>query len=346
MKAIEMVKSQPELWEFFTKKEEYKPSLLDKYQRFPSYASKHKDVFAPLVSSFLSKKGHRVEYPGQRRFAVCLTHDIDVIRFPKLEMMQRILSCLRQRKYGNSLKMGLGRLYRGWNPVWNFSKIMDLEEKYGGRSTFFFLCLERGDMDFSFNIGRLESTLKEIIERGWEVGLHGSHDAYLNSNKMREKKERLERIVGSEIIGYRNHYLKFKVPSTWEFLEEAGFKYDATFGYADCVGFRNGMCHPFRPFDLVKNKALDILELGLHIADFTLFEYMQLDIKGAWEVVKQIIDNVEESNGVLTLLWHNTYMIDEMFEFYEEILRYCQKKGSWITSGQEIWQWWTNKGFI
>ena len=102
MEAIELLKYKPELWEFFTKREEYKPLLLDKYQRFPSFASKHKDIFTPLVSSFLSRRGHRVEYPDQRRFAICLTHDIDVIRFPKLEMIKRILGYLRQRKYGNS----------------------------------------------------------------------------------------------------------------------------------------------------------------------------------------------------------------------------------------------------
>ena len=135
--------------------------------------------------------------------------------------------------------------------------------------------------------------------------------------------------------------MKFKVPDTWELLSEAGFKYDTTFGYADCVGFRNGMCHPFKPFNLNTNKEIDILEISLTIMDCTLFDYMKQDMKGAWEVTKLLIDIVERYNGVITILWHNTYMIGENLKIYEKILEYCYEKGAWMTSGEEIEKWWS-----
>jgi len=86
---------------------------------------------------------------------------------------------------------------------------------------------------------------------------------------------KLEKVLGKKIVGYRNHYLKFKVPETWGLPKEAGFKYDTTLGYADCVGFRNGMCHPFKPFDLNINSYINILEIPLIIMDRTLFDYMK-----------------------------------------------------------------------
>jgi hypothetical protein len=39
-----------ELWDLFTKKEEYDPILLDKYGRFPYYLSSHRNIFEPEIS--------------------------------------------------------------------------------------------------------------------------------------------------------------------------------------------------------------------------------------------------------------------------------------------------------
>lgn len=344
--AKKILKLQPELWELFIKKEEYEPEILDKYQRFPFYASKHKKIFNPEVSDFLCQKGFKVEYPEQRRFAVCLTHDIDVIHFPKIELAQRTLHYLRNKRFWKSLKMVAGNFYKRYNPIRNFKRTIDLEKRYGAKSTFFSLCLEKKDIDFSFRIERIKSEIKEIVEEGWELGLHGGHETYSSLERMKREKEKLEQIADVDVIGNRNHYLRFKVPTSWEILAEAGFRYDSSFGYPDCVGFRNGMCHPFKPFDLNKNNTVELLEIPLHVADFTLFEYMRLTVKDALKITTQLIEAVEKLNGVLTILWHNTYMGDEMFEFYEEILKCCHHKGAWLTSGGEISRWWQDNGFI
>jgi hypothetical protein len=104
------------------------------------------------------------------------------------------------------------------------------------------------------------------------------------------------------------------------------------------VGFRNGMCHPFRPFNLNTNKEIEILEIPLAIMDVTLFEnYLKLDARRAWEITKLLIDNVRSCNGVLTVLWHNTLMLKDL-KFYEKILEYCNRNNALMTSGEEIWR--------
>jgi hypothetical protein len=71
--------------------------------------------------------------------------------------------------------------------------------------------------------------------------------------------------------------------------------------------------------------------------DATLFQnYMRLDVKGAWDLVKELIDVVEALGGTMGLLWHNIYMRGEQLEMYERILRYCQGKGAWMPSGKEL----------
>lgn len=338
---IEILKQYKELFDLFTRKEEYNSPLLDKYERFPYYLSKNRNIFEPEVSKMLIKNGLKVEYPEGKKFAVCLTHDIDVVNFSKSDLFLGAARSLMQGQIKKSLRMPFCNIYKKWNLRWNFKNIMALEEKYGAKSSFYFMALDKGDLDFNYNIEDLEAEISNIADNGWEVGLHGGHKAYDNLDLIKANKKRLERVLGKEVIGYRNHYLRFKTPDTWDILSKAGFKYDATFGYNDCSGFRNGMCHPFKPFNLNTGKEIEILEVPLMIMDSTLFnDYMRLDSNKSWELTKQLIDTVEKYNGVITILWHNTYMHDENLKFYEKILKYCYDKNAWITSGEEICNWW------
>src|SRR5690606_23726327 len=175
---------------------------------------------------------------------------------------------------------------------------------------------------FRYDIEDIISHLKEISDRGWEVGLHGGYYSYNSLEALKKEKKRLENVLGKAVQGFRNHYLRFKTPDTWKILADAGFSYDTTFGYHDCAGFRNGMCHPFKPYNLNTGKEIDILEIPLTIMDTTLFSLMHLDFNQAWKLTEKLIDTVEHYKGVLTILWHNTYMQGDYLEFYRKILRY------------------------
>ena len=335
MNMHDLLRRDPQIWDLFTRKEEYDNPLRDQYDRFPYYASKDRDIFEPKASQYLAGHGYSVQYPDNAPFAVCLTHDIDVTY---QSVRSKGISALRALKNGKPSRpvQSISRMRSKKLPFCNFAEIMDLEEKFGAKSTFFFMSESPGEQDYSYDIKDLEPEISESVDRGWEVGLHGGHGTYLNPEEMREKKERLEKVAGKPVIGYRNHYLRFKVPDTWEYLSQAGFKYDTTLGYADCVGFRNGMCHPFRPFNLNTGREIDIVEIPLVVMDGTLDRYMRLDASKAWELIRRLIDNIEQCHGIFTLLWHNTYMDDKRLGFYEKILAYCLEKDAWMTSGEEI----------
>ena len=103
------------------------------------------------------------------------------------------------------------------------------------------------------------------------------------------------------------------------------------------------MCHPFKPFNLNTNKEIDILEIPLVIMDMTLYDtYMRLDNHTAWILIRKIIDTVEKYNGVLTILWHNTYMEKDKLKMYNKILQYCFDRNAWMTSGESIERWWNS----
>lgn len=297
----------------------------------------------PWASQLLIEKGYSCEYPEAQPFAICLTHDIDTVYKPFHSKGFEILSAL---KNGDFTRAGhiVPQLRSKKYPEWNFNEITALEESYGARSSFYFLALEEGDRDYAYEIEDLEQEMCTLLDGGWEIGLHGGCEAYRDLEQLQREKRRLERILNQTVSGYRNHFLKFRVPDTWELLERAGFRYDTTLGYPDCVGFRNGMCHPFRPFNINTNREMEIVEIPLAIMDQTMFFYMQLNMEQAWTQTERLLDTVRQHNGVITILWHNTLMSGTSLQFYRKILEYGHEKGAWMTSCKEVEAWWRKSG--
>ncbi len=338
--TLQKIRQHEELWALYTRKEEYSPQQLDRYGRFVYAHSTNQDILEPRVSKHLVDNGYQIEDPDGKRFAVCLTHDVDENYPPLKHTLLSTLTCLKGLDFSGFKRQAFWKLHgKEQSPYWNFQEIMDLEEKYGARSSFYFLATDADIRRFRYNIEDLEGELGQIVDRGWEVGLHGGYYAYNNLEEILREKERLERALGKAVTGYRNHYLRFQVPDSWEILEKAGFGYDTTLGYPDKVGFRNGMCHPFRPYNLYTDTEFNILEVPLVIMDRTLFDPVG-SYEEAWNMVKRLIDTVASCHGVLTLNWHadgfNCPFKHRWRNLYEKILKYCYNNDALLTTGQDI----------
>ncbi|MDD2779300.1 MAG: polysaccharide deacetylase family protein [Methanoculleus sp.] len=343
MLTLDLAQRNPELWDLFTGKEEYSPEVVDRFGRIQSNAGGNQNLIEPLVSRYLIERECKFEYPDGRPFAICLTHDIDHLYQPLLEKGLATAVAIRDRNFRKALQMIL-QFHNKRHPWCNLRAITEIEEHYGARSSFFIQALDPDDQDYTYDVSDLESELGEIADESWEIGLHGGYMASTGLEGLVNDKQRLERILGKPVVGYRAHSLRFKVPDTWELLAEAGFRYDTTYGYADHVGFRNGMCHPFQPFNLNTGQFVDIMELPLVFMDRTCLTYMQLDARATYDLAVRLIDAVAACHGVLTLLWHNTTMDGALLGVYEKILQYCSDSGAWMTSGDEISSWWQKLG--
>jgi peptidoglycan/xylan/chitin deacetylase (PgdA/CDA1 family) len=346
----EIIRKNPFLWDLYTLKEEYTPSQLDQHDRYICSSRNDQDVIEPSVSKFMIQQGFDVEYPENKQFAVCLTHDVDEIYPPYGHILYSSLTSLKKRDFEKIREQVFWKLHgKDKSPYRNFKKIMDLEEKYGARSSFYFLATNADIRRFRYPIEDLKNDLEQINERkGWEVGLHGGYYAYNDYEKIMREKQRLEQVLGRKVTGYRNHYLRFQVPGSWEKLEKAGFKYDTTLGYSERVGFRNGICYPFRPFNLNNDRELSILEIPLALMDCTLFESVKT-YNEAWDLAKRLIDRVASYKGVLCLNWHSDVFncpFKEPWELmYNTILHYCYSRNAWMTSGDNICNWWYNNEY-
>lgn len=291
-------------------------------------------------------------WPDGKYFSVCLTHDVDEIRKTYQWITFPYKYARKHDIQGVSNQfISLFHKIKGKEPFWTFRKIIEIENKFNTKSSFFFL-KETGKVKlfdcktwrhagrrYDFKDPNVTEMIKELFAGGWDVGLHGSFYSYDNGNKIEKEKKELESVLGNKVSGIRQHNLNLKIPDTWLYQEKAGFEYDTTLGFNDRLGFRWGTCFPFRPFYPDENKTLNILEIPLIIEDLPFFRN-----EDPWEGGLQIIKTVEKYGGVLTLLWHHSVYNDHEFPewgvAYEKIIDFCNKKDAWITSAKEISDWW------
>jgi peptidoglycan/xylan/chitin deacetylase (PgdA/CDA1 family) len=272
-------------------------------------------------------------WPEQKKFALCLTHDVDRV---EKSWWHCAYYFAKTGKASHLRSLFTKKLER---PYWNFEKIMYIEEEHGVRSTFFFLN-ESKKIEFlkfdtfkqtvgNYNISNPEivEVIKKLDRGGWEIGVHGSYDSCKNKELLLSEKKVLEEILEKPIMGIRQHYLRLDIPETWKIQKELGFKYDASFGFRDRIGFRDEMYFPFKPLND------EFIVFPLTIMDSPLFAISE-DIDDAWIKCKDIIELAEKKGALITVLWHNNRFNDDEYpgqtEIYERIIIECKKRNALI----------------
>lgn len=303
-------------------------------------------MLKPQLSEFSMNNRSGPEYPEGKQFAVCLIHDIDVI-FPSLLNIFHLSH--RQMKKG-SIKDGFKALFsrfgRKSNPFFNFEEIIELERKYGATSGFYFAGLQKGEKGYNYNISDLACELKDIRENGWEVGFLGSQSLCCDAKDMLSQKLQLEDVLRDKVLGYVSPQNSFTTPETWKMLDLAGFEYITTYVDTRGMDLSTSLYYPLRAHDLEK-KIINIVVLPLNIMDYNIPinfanpNGTSNDIEEVWRSTKQVIDQVSERSGVLTLRWPNKAIRGDGLDLYEKILSYCSEKNAWMTSGKEIIKWWS-----
>jgi len=343
-----VIKKDNDLWNLYTRKEEYCQKKVDSEDRFCYSFSKQKNPFDPNVSFYLKELGFKSNYPDDKNFSVLFTHDVDHIYLSKNQFFRSILPHPLCKDTLGFLRVAKERLTNKNINYINFRKIIQLEKKYDVQSSFYFFSSCEDSIEMNYQIEDIKNEIFYILDEGFEIGLHTSYHAYNNLEMIKNEKKKLEEITQKNIIGVRNHMLRFKIPTSWELLSKSGFKYDTSLGYHDMVGFRNGSCHPFLPYDRINGNTINIIEIPLCLIDVTLLFYMKKNAKQSWEIIKKIIDNVEECNGVLTILWHNwtfSYPVSyaglfsrEWTRLYEKLLSYCKMKNAWMPTCEKFYE--------
>ncbi|WP_035288382.1 polysaccharide deacetylase family protein [Clostridium sp. KNHs214] len=288
-----------------------------------------------------------------KKFATCLTHDVDkVFKYSKLK--SEIKNCGRLLLIDKSISKAIKNLILFVNSkrdykkdlFWNLDEVMNKELKRGFKSSFYFMSGGNSQVDNNYSVQdeRIINLIQFVEDKGFEAGYHGSYNSYNNLEMMRCEKMSLDKLIKNMSYGCRQHYLRFNVPKTWMIQEKIGIKYDASLGYADCEGFRCGYCFPYKPYDLINDRVINIWEIPLIVMEGTIVgrQYSNLDKKEGLKRIKQLIETTEKYNGVFNLLWHNSSfdIMDktwaEWIDAYDEVLDFLLSKDTFGTSGRKI----------
>jgi hypothetical protein len=321
--------------------------------------------------SYLQDGGQKPTWPDGKPFAVCLTHDVDVVSSYSLRQSLRAIQ--KQLLHGDSaiekvkafLRAGinLARVGEQKDPLHCYERWLGVEKEVGGHSTFFFWpgwrnvtrhhhtdCTYELFDSVVFDNQRctVAEMIREINRQGWEIGLHPSWYSFDDADELKRQKESLEQALGTELISIRQHHLHYDIRVTPAVQAEAGFIYDSTLGFNDNIGFRFGTCYPWKLHDLKAEKELELTEIPLIVQDGAMLDYrkgMRLDEDTAFQYVHLITETLEKVGGVLTILWHPDQIINpHWWNLYHRTLKYLQQKDPWFASVREIGEWWKHAG--
>ncbi len=276
----------------------------------------------PIVNEYVEFLWNALKFLGYseerkvQTFKLSFSHDVDYfLSYPNfVRFLKRLGGSLLKRhdfqEFRKSIHEYFGiKFQHKKDPYDTFDVLMDFSEMHGTVSQFNFIPAEIGEADADYNIDNKEviSKIRHILQRGHRVGLHGSYNSFNNSEIFERDLKRLRQIV-PEISSGRQHFLRFEVPKTWQLWEANGLKSDSSLGFSNDVGFRCGVCYPFRVFDISERKTLNLTEEPLIFMD-TALVHRGCNANEANAEFKKLFLVVQKYRGTFVVLVHNNSAI-------------------------------------
>ena len=301
-----------------------------------------KDVFIKYKQPFI-----KVHYlPFGYSWGVFISHDVDTLSVKEhgfdVVMLKSMASAYFEFLFGyRTLKSSFLYtlacvkciLFGSEDPLYNIEEWIQLEKKLP--STFYF-ALENGS-GIKYSREQVKSCIN-LLQNDFEIGVHGQ--SYLMSDAIKNEFVNFTKIAGKKPSGMRMHYLRLD-KKTWEFLENAEYVYDSTYGYSHMIGYKSGTVMPY----IVPEISGTLVEIPLHVMDTTLFNifYMNLSLEEGIFASEKAIKEVKKYNGILSVLIHQR-SITKHFMRYRNWYMWLREKiisdpKCWVVSGDELARW-------
>lgn len=282
------------------------------------------DIDRPVVAEYArllqvllgDSDGARPRFDGHHAAAV-MTHDIDYLsKFTPGLLFREVVKNALFNRTRSPLPRRLERLReylafrrRDADPyIRSIRRMLAVEQERGITGTWLFKAggTDKRDVTYSLGSARARDVISTLRAAGQDIGLHPSFNAHTDRAMLAREAARLREAAGGDLCSVRQHYLRFVYPRTWRQQEDEGFTVDSTLGFAEQEGFRNGICHPFLPWDLETGSAISLWEAPLTVMDGTLAHYRGLPPERAADRIGALLDIAAAHGGVAVLLFHNT----------------------------------------
>src|SRR5579863_615308 len=253
--------------------------------------------------------------PWPSSLRVHVSHDIDSIGLP-FNLRTTLGHTLRRHNPAATAHDFLG-LLPGFNPTLleNIRTLVTLCLRRGIEPAVFWKGTTRPGRTRNYDPyhPKVRSMIQWLQKYNVELGVHPGYETFRSPDKLRKEVETVREILGTQIMGGRQDYLRW-CPHSWLDWENCGLLYDSSVGFADQVGFRAGTCLPYHPWLFELNRQANLIELPLIVMDCTLTSYMRLDRDQSLIAVTECIEQCRKVGGVFALLWHTDSMLNPALE--------------------------------
>jgi hypothetical protein len=246
-------------------------------------------------------------------FFVLLSHDVDWGKSGP--QISHILA--RKERFSKSVLKNLDKK----NPYQNISEILELEDRLGVRSTFFFRTHVRNSAHPPppYDLSEYAPDIRSMLSGGWEVGLHSDFASSRSLQLLKQEKNELESVSGVQAFGNRVHYT-LKDSILFRNLKKLGFKYDSSVKHQ-----REKITR--KDFGYLQKEGLIVFPIT--IMDSLIFRY---NVKTEADVIKNIRHAVDicermlKKGRIMTLIWHDCSLKMRFGRKYAEVLKYMVSK--------------------
>jgi hypothetical protein len=253
-------------------------------------------------------------WPDGRRWAVALTHDLDVVEWWPAFTALRVAELLRHGEIERAARVvGAAAASIGRPVVWRaIADVLAIEARHGVRSTWFVLSdrptlatARAGDLTYRPDSSQARRILGALREGGHEIGLHGSFATSDDHARFTTQRSLLRSIAGIEPTGVRQHYLRMRAATTPRGMSAAGFAYDSTYGFADRNGFRLGTADVLPLWDAERQTLVGLDEAPFVWMDRALSTYQHVESAGAWvDDALLLAERCRDVEGLWVGIWH------------------------------------------
>lgn len=209
------------------------------------------------------------------------------------------------------------------DPYDTFDRIREIAENFPD-TRLFWLTASNGEKDRNLSLKSPEhKKLIKSLAKEIKLGLHPSYASFRKKGEILSEKKLLEVVSETEIDSSRQHFLRFRLPHTFEELLESGIRHEFSMGFAEHIGFRSGTARAHAWFNLNSNKRTELMIHPFVYMDGTLREYMNLSIGESKEKIRELFLEVKEQGGEFIFIWHNETIGDyKNWKGWNEVLNY------------------------
>ncbi len=250
---------------------------------------------------------------------VIISHDVDhlystehlfdgvQVKYAARAILERMNGVLSNQEFGWRIK---DLFHNQWHHI---DELMDFDQLIGIPSTFFFAMAKGKGLNYSQ--AALAPVIKRVIERGFEVGVHGID--FQNQDLINSEFNQFKKLTGKSDFGIRMHYLRMDENSLGKF-DQVGYLFDSS-EYAVKAPYKIG----------------NMWEFPLQIMDSNEFyqgnSVQKEKIEGIIIKTRNRILKLEQENiPYLTLLFHDRYYCDayqSYRQWYESIVTFLSENG-------------------